>query len=152
MEMFAPNVCTPRCNQACLTLDTTVGFQTQSSHVSNTWQNMEPVPYERQVGSPLPDDVLAATLICWTRPLEHFSKTSGRMRALGDTIVEYFRSKLILRGTSSSSDRAPMDVGTKKNKGKEGGPWSKKGKAREKAKERNFRATAGTLQKDKGRR
>ena len=103
----------------------------------NTWETIKH-RYERQVGSPLPDGVLVATLLNKTtgalqQHLRLNARTLQTYQQTRDTIVEYFRSKLILGANSGSSSSnngpAPMDVGAMKGKGKKGGLWSKgKGK------------------------
>ena len=92
----------------------------------NTWETLK-VRYERQVGAPLPDGVLVATLLNKTsgalqQHLRLNARTLTTYQQTRDTIVEYFRSKLILTSSSSSQGPAPMDIGFvgkgKKGKGK----------------------------------
>ena len=107
----------------------------------STWETIKN-RYEQQVGSPLLDGVLVATLLNKTtgalqQHLRLNARTLQTYHQTRDTIVEYFRSKLILGANSSSSSSngpAPMDIGAMKGKGKKG-LWSKgKGKAKGKGK------------------
>ena len=103
----------------------------------NTWETIK-LRYERQVGSPLPDGVLVAALLNKTtgalqQHLRLNARTLQTYQQTRDTILENFRSKLILGAnsgcSSSNNGPAPMDVGAMKGKGKKGGLWSKgKGK------------------------
>ncbi len=132
MESFASEVCSHL-------LDMKFNLATFEPDV-NTWETSKHW-YKQQVGSPLPDGVLVATKLNMTtgafqqrlrlnvRTLQTYQQQTR------DTIVKNFRSKLILRATSSSCSSnngpAPMDVGAIKGKGKKGWFWPKgKGKSR----------------------
>ena len=140
----------------------------------NTWETLK-VRYERQVGAPLPDGVLVATLLNKTsgalqQHLPLNARTLTTYQQTRDTIVEYFRSKLMLTSSSSSQGPAPMGIGFvgkgKKGKGKgksfgsnfgkgkgkgKGPHWSYfgslkgKGKEKVKVKEEKERTKASTL-------
>ena len=95
--------------------------------------------YERQTGAELPDGVLVATLLNKTsgalqQQLRLNARTLQTYQQTRDTIVEYFRSKLILTSANSSSHGggpAPMDIGfLGKGKGKKGKGKGKKGKGK----------------------
>ena len=101
----------------------------------NTWETLK-VKYERQTGAELPDGVLVATLLNKTsgalqQHLRLNARTLQTYQQTRDTIVEYFRSKLILTSANSSSHGggpAPMDIGfLGKGKGKKGKGKGKKG-------------------------
>ena len=104
----------------------------------NTWETLK-VKYERQTGAELPDGVLVATLLNKTsgalqQHLRLNARTLQTYQQTRDTIVEYFRSKLILTSANSSSHGggpAPMDIGfLGKGKGKKGKGKGKKGKGK----------------------
>ena len=108
----------------------------------STWETIKN-RYEQQVGSPLPDGVLVATLLNKTTgalQLRLNARTLQTYQQTRDTIVEYFRSKLIVGAnscSSSSNGPAPMDIGAMKGKGKKG-LWSK-GKGKAKGKGNDFK-------------
>ena len=104
----------------------------------NTWETLK-VKYERQTGAELPEGVLVATLLHKTsgalqQHLRLNARTLQTYQQTHDTIVEYFRSKLILTSANSSSHEggpAPMDIGfLGKGKGKKGKGKGKKGKGK----------------------
>ena len=136
----------------------------------NRWE-ISKIKYEKQTGQALPDGVLIATLLIKTtgalqQHLRLNARTLQTYQQMRDTIVEYFRSKLILTPSPTSANssfagggHAPMDIGfvgkkSKKGKGKgkkgtgKGPHWgyfgSLKGKSKGKGKEtgKNFGSTA----------
>ena len=128
----------------------------------NTWETIKH-RYERQVGSPLPDGVFVATLLNKTtgalqQHLRLNVRTLQTYQQTRDTIVEYFRSKLILganSGSSSSNNGPAHGCRSNERKRKERRTLvQRKRKAqrvkvrKEKAKEKDFRVTAGVLLKE----
>ena len=128
----------------------------------NTWETLK-VKYDRQTDAELPDGVLVATLLNKTsgalqQHLRLNARTLQTYQQTRDTIVEYFRSKLILTSANSSSHGggpAPMDIGfLGKGKGKKG-----KGKGKERKRKRptleflrNFEGQEQRKRKRKGTR
>ena len=121
---------------------------------SNTWETSKN-RYEQQVGSPLPNGVLVAALLNKTtracqQHLRLNARTLQTYQQTRDTVVEYFRSKLILGANSSSSSSnglAPVDIGAMERK--DFGPKAK-ARQKEKAKKKD-KGTTGTLQKAKAK-
>ena len=137
---FASDVCTPDATRHVSLLTELLDYKFNPATFEsdfNTWETIKD-RCERQVSSPLPDGVLVAALLNKTTgALRQHLRLNGRTlqtyQQTRDTIVEYFRTKLILGANSGSSSSnngpAPMDVGAMKGKGKEGRLWSKgKGK------------------------
>ena len=166
METFASEVALPDATRHVSLLTQLLDYKFNPATFEsdfNTWETIKH-RYERQVGSPLPDGVLVATLLNKTTgALQHHLRLNARTlqtyQQTCDTIFEYFRSKLILGANtgSSSSNKgpAPMDVGAMKGKGRmeDFGPKEKESTKevkirKEKAKERDFRVTAGVLLKE----
>ena len=129
----------------------------------STWETLK-VKYERQTGAELPDGVLVATLLNKTsgalqQHLRLNARTLQTYQQPRDTIVEYFRSKLILTSANSSSHGggpAPMNIGflgqrkerkrKRKERKRKGPHWSffgtlkgkSKGKGKGKGKGKDF--------------
>ena len=122
----------------------------------NAWETLK-VKYERQTGSELPDSVLVATLLNQTcgalqQHLWLNARTLQTYQQTRDTIVEYFRSKLILTLVNSSSHGGPKPMGTGflgKGKGKKG--KGKKGQGKGNGPHWNFLGTLKGKSKGKGK-
>ena len=106
-------------------------FNTQTFEQDfKAWETVK-AKYEQQIGTPIPDSVLVATLMNKTsgalqQHLRLIAATINTYEQMRNTLVQYFRSRHIL--TSSDSGLAPMDIGALKGKGYFKGKSKGKGK------------------------